>query len=140
MLHKLKGIAMVPVFAIALTSGANALEISPQYLDGVWTLDSADNCGLKEFEHVTFRADGTVQGKRFDVVDSIGFWRNTGDQLVVHLLTSPAHFDERLKHYQGFFDYFPVRVLAFDIQPESFEAVGTIGDQMKKVTLFRCKN
>lgn len=91
MLHKLKGIAMVPVFVIALTSGANALEISPQYLDGVWTLDSADNCGLKEFEHIAFRADGTVQGKRFEVVDSIGFWRNTNDLIKQHGDEAPIH-------------------------------------------------
>ena len=140
MLRKLMCIAMGPVAAIALISGANALEISPQYLDGVWTLDSAKNCSLPEFEHITFRADGTVQGKRFGVVDSIGFWRNAGDLMQLHLLTSPAHFDDSLKHFQGYFDYFPVRVLASDLQPNSFEAVGTMGEQIKKVTLFRCKS
>ena len=108
MLRKLMCIAMGPMVAIVLISGANALGISPQYLDGVWTLDSAKNCNLQEFEHITFRADGTVQGKRFGAVDSIGFWRTEGELMLLHLLTSPAHFDESLKHFQGFFDYFPV--------------------------------
>jgi len=139
MLRNILAIVSMQVAAIAFASIANAVEMSPKYLDGVWTLESKENCGLKEFEHITFRADGVLEGSRFGVVDSVGFWRQSGDLLRAHLVASPARFDEALKGFQGYFDYFPVMMMVFDLTPDSFEAVGTIGDQMRKVTLFRCK-
>ena len=139
MLRKILAIAWFQVAIIASASVANAVELTPAYLDGVWTLESKENCGQKEFEHITFRANGTIEGSRFGVVDSVGFWRQSGELLRAHLVTSPAHFDETLKGFQGYFDYFPVMMLAFDLTQDSFEAVGTIGDQMRKVALFRCE-
>jgi hypothetical protein len=127
------------VAAIAFASIAGAIEMSPKYLDGVWTFESKDNCGLSEFEHFTFRADGVFEGSRFGVVDSVGFWRQSGELLRAHLVTSPVHFDKNLKELQGYYDYFPVKMLTFNLTPDSFEAVGSIGDQMRRVTLFRCK-
>ncbi len=139
MLREILAIVSIQVAAIAFASIAGAVEMSPKYLDSVWPLESMENCGLKEFEHITFRADGVIEGSRFGVVDSVGFWRQSGGLLRAHLVTSPAHFDENLKEFQGYFDYFPVMMMAFDLTPDSFEAVGTIGIQMRKVTLFRCK-
>ncbi len=140
MMRRLIRYLALSVTVSVLTAGAAVAEITPKYLGGVWTLDTAKNCGLKEFEHITFRADGTMQGKRFGTVDSIGFWRHDGDFIQLHLLTSPAHFDERLKDFDGVFGYFPVKVMTFGHRPDRFGAVGTIGDEMKKVSLFRCKN
>ena len=139
MLRKILAIVSMQVAAIAFASIANAVEMSPKYLDGVWTLESRENCGLKEFEHITFRANGTLEGSRWGVVDTVGFWRQSGDLLRAHLVTSPAHFDKNLKEFQGYFDYFPVMMMVSDLTPDSFEAVGTIGDQMQKVTLFWCQ-
>jgi hypothetical protein len=138
MLRKILAIVSMQVAAIAFASIAGAVEMSPKYLDGVWTLESQENCGLKEFEHITFRANGTMEGSRFGIVDTMGFWRQSGNLLRAHLVTSPAHFSESLKGFQGYFDYFPVMMMAFNLTPDSFEAVGTIGAQMQKVTLFRC--
>ena len=137
MLRKILAIVSMQVAAIAFASIASAVEMSPKYLDGVWTLESKENCGLKEFEHITFRADGVLEGSRFGVVDSVGFWRQSGDLLRAHLVTSPAHFDENLKGFQGYFDYFPVMMMVFDLSPTWFGAVGTIADKMRKVTLSR---
>jgi hypothetical protein len=139
MLRKILIIVSIQMAVIAFASVSNAAEMSPKYLDGVWTLESKENCGLKEFEHLTFRANGTLEGSRFGVVDSVGFWRQSGDLVRAHLVTSPAHFDERLEAFQGYFDYFPVTMLTFDLEADSFQAVGTIGAQIQKVTLFRCK-
>ena len=139
MLRRILAIVSIQVAAIAIASIASSAEMSPKYLDGVWTIDSNENCGLEEFEHITFRANGTLEGSRFGVVDSVGFWRQSGEILRAHLVTSPAHFDENLKEFQGYFDYFPVAMLTFDIEADSFVAVGAIGTQIRKVTLFRCK-
>ncbi len=139
MLGKILAIVSIQVAALAFAPIAGAAEMSPKYLYGVWTLESKDNCGLSEFEHFTFRADGVFEGSRFGVVDSVGFWRQSGELLRAHLVTSPAHFDKNLKELQGYYDYFPVKMLTFNLTPDSFEAVGSIGDQMRRVTLFRCK-
>ncbi len=139
MLRKILAIVSIQVAALAFASIAGAAEMSPKYLNGVWTLETKDNCGLSEFEHFTFRADGVFEGSRFGVVDSVGFWRQSGELLRAHLVTSPAHFDKNLKELQGYYDYFPVKMLTFNLTPDSFEAVGSIGDQMRRVTLFRCK-
>lgn len=139
MLRKFKYLSIASLAAVAFAVTGASAEITPKYLDGTWTLDAAKNCGLKEFEHLTFRSDGTMQGKRFGIVDSIGFWRHDGDFIQLHLLTSPAHFDKRLKDFEGVFGYFPVKVMTFGHQPDQFGAVGNIGDEMEKVSLFRCK-
>ena len=139
MLRKILAIAWIQMAIIASASVANAVELTPAYLDGVWTLESKENCGLKEFEHITFRTNGTMEGSRFGVVDSVGFWRQSGALLRAHLVTSPARFDRTLKEFQGYYGYFPVTMLAFDLTQDSFEAVGAIGDQMRKVALFRCE-
>ena len=139
MMRRVLAIVSMQMAAIAFASVVNALEISPEYLDGVWTLESKDNCGLQEFEYITFRANSTLEGSRFGAVGSVGFWRQSGDLLQAHLVTSPAHFDDALRDFQGYFDYFPVKMLTFDLMVDSFEAVGMIGDQMRKVSLFRCK-
>ncbi len=129
----------VPILmSVFMASGAVA-QVTAKYLDGVWAIASEKNCGLKESEHLTFRANGTFGSSRFGVPDSTGFWRSSEDVLILHLVTSPEHFDKRLKNFKGYFDYFMVKVLVFNQQPNSFEAFGLIGTQIKKETLFRCE-
>ncbi len=139
MLRRMMRCLVVCVTASVLSAGGAVAEITPKYLDGVWTMASKKNCGLKEFEHMVFRANGTFESRRFGVTDSTGFWRNSDDVLVLHLVTSPEHFDKRLKDYKGYFDYFLVKVLVFNQKPDTFEAFGLIGDQIKRETLVRCK-
>lgn len=139
MLKRMMRYLLVCVTASVVTAGGAVAEITPKYLSGVWTIANQKNCGLKEFEHMVFRANGTFESRRFGVTDSTGFWRNSGDILVLHLVTSPEHFDRTLKEFQGHFDYFRVKVLAFNQKANKFEAFGLIGDQVKKETLFRCK-
>ena len=130
---------LVPILASVFMASGAVAQVTAKYLDGVWAIASEKNCGLKEFEHLMFRANGTFESNRFGVPDSTGFWRNSDDVLVLHLVTSPEHFDEQLKDFQGYFDYFLVKVLVFNQQPDTFEAFGLIGNQIKKEALFRCK-
>ena len=130
---------LVPVVAsIFLANGAVA-QVSAKYLDGIWAISSAKNCGLKDTEHLMFRANGTFESFRFGVTDSTGFWRNSDDVLVLHMVTSPEFFDKQLKEFKGYFDYFFVKVLVFNQESDKFETFGLIGNQIKKETLFRCK-
>ena len=126
------------VAVVVFASGAKAVEPSPQYLHGSWTMDDAKNCGLPEFEHITFRDDGTMEAARHGNVTLLGFWLNTEDIVRVHFIASPARLDEKLNEFLGYYDYFLATMLVFDLEPDSFRAVGTIGDQIRKVTMFRC--
>jgi len=138
-LRRMMRCLLVPIAAsVFLASGAVA-EITPKYLDGVWAIASEKNCGLKEFEQLVFHANGTFESHRFDATGSVGFWRNSGDVLTLHLVTSPERFDKQLKDFKGYFDYFNVKVLIFNQEPNKFEAFGLIGNQIKKEVLFRCK-
>jgi len=139
MLRKMIRGLLVCLTASVLMAGGAAAEITSKYLDGVWTITNKKNCGLKEFEHLVFRANGTFESRRFGVTDSTGFWRNLDDVLTLHLVTSPEHFDKQLKQFKGYFDYFLVKVLVFNQKPDKFEAFGLIGNQIKKEALFRCK-
>ncbi len=139
MLRTMMRCLVVCVTASVLSAGGAVAEITPKYLDGVWTIMSKKNCGLKEFEHMVFRANGTFESRRFGVTDSTGFWRNSDDVLVLHLVTSPEYFDKETKDFKGYFDYFLVNVLVFNQEPDKFEVFGLIGNQIKKEALFRCK-
>ena len=136
-----RNIFMVPfMFAAALliATSAGAAELSAAYLKGTWTIDDAKNCGLKEFEHLTFRENGTMDAVRFGAVNIVGFWRQNGDLIDVHVVTSPAYLDKALGHFQGRYDYFQATMLTFDLEVNSFHAVGRIGEHMQKAVLHRC--
>ena len=139
MLRRIMRCLLVPIAASVFLASVAVAEITPKYLNGVWTIVSEKNCGLKEFEHVEFRTNGTFESRRFGATDSTGFWRNSGDVLDLHLVTSPERFDEQLKDFKGYFDYFLVKVLVFNQNPDKFEVFGLIGNQIKKQALFRCK-
>ena len=139
MLGKFKCLLVAQLAAFAFTVTTASAQVTPKYLDGVWTIASKKNCGLNKIEHMVFRANGTFESRRFGVTESTGFWRYSDDVLVLHLVTSPEHFDKRLKEFKGYFDYFLVKVLVFNQEPDNFEAFGLIGDQIHRETLVRCK-
>lgn len=73
MLQRMMRYLLVCVTASVFTAGGAMAEITPKYLAGVWTIVNQKNCGLKEFEHMVFRANGTFESRRFGVTDSTGF-------------------------------------------------------------------
>ena len=79
-----------------------------------------------------------MEAARHGNVTLLGFWLNTADIVRVHFVASPARLDEKLNEFQGYYDYFLATMLVFDLEPDSFRAVGTIGNQIRKVTMFRC--
>ncbi len=139
MLRRIMRCLLVPIAASVFLANGAVAQVTAKYLDGVWAIASAKNCGLKDTEHLMFRANGTFESFRFGVTDSTGFWRNSDDVLVLHMVTSPEFFDKQLKEFKGYFDYFFVKVLVFNQEPDKFETFGLIGNQIKKETLFRCE-
>jgi len=116
-----------------------AADLSSDYLAGNWTLESSENCGKPEFESISFKNDGTVSASRFGSTTLTGFWELNGEFLTAHVVTSPAHLDQRLLHMKGHFDYFLVNMVIVDAQPDELKIVGRIGEIMSRMDLARCK-
>jgi len=129
----------IQMLIAAVAFGAEAIDLTPKYLDGTWTLRQVENCGLKEFEHIAFHRDGTIETSRHGLVDALGFWRLEDGLVRIHLLASPAHYSDAFKDLTDRFDSFLITVMPLAVDKDAFEAVGAIGEQMQREKLFRCE-
>ena len=139
MLRRMIRCLLVTIAASVFLASGAAAKVTPKYMNGIWAIASAKNCGKKEFEKLMFQANGTFESRQFDSTGSVGFWRISDNVLTLHLVTSPEFYDKQLKNLKGYFDYFNLKVLIFNQEPDKFEAFGLIGNQITKEMLFRCK-
>ena len=79
-------------------------------------------------------------GSRFiHLLSSAGSILGRNDEVVdLSLISSPTFFDEQLKGMTGQYFYFPVRVVPFNQQANSFEAVGLLGKEVLRAHFERC--
>ena len=71
-----------------------------------------------------------------------GFWGLKEGILDLHMVTSPAFFDDLHKDlagFEGIYNYFQGRMIIFNTQSKSFEAFGVIGDEIKRTSAVRCE-
>ena len=128
------------VLSVFLVSGANAADLSEDYLIGRWVLDE-QNCSSPDAEYIEFNKNGTFEGTRTGKAEIVGFWRLKEGILDLHMVTSPAFFDDlhkELAGFEGIYSYFQGRMVIFNTQNKSFEAFGVIGDEMKRTSAVRC--
>ena len=58
------------------------------------------------------------------------------------MVSSPALFNDiykKLAGFEGVYDYFQGKMVLFNTKNTGFEAVGVIGDEMKRATDVKCK-
>jgi hypothetical protein len=133
------------VGVLCLGAEAKAAELSSDYLLGTWLIDSTD-CADNSAEFVIFRDTGAVESVREGKLEAAGFWEIVDDTVVVHVVASPAFFHgdregfEGLKAFEGQYDAFRIRVVPFNVEPDSFGAIGLLGEQVSKGSFTRCKN
>ncbi len=130
------------VAVVCLTVSAGAAEHSSDFFHGNWAINTDGKCGLSDAEHMYFKANGTFENRRGEAAEGVGFWRLEADQLTFEILTSPGFFydlHKELKPLKGLYGHYTIRALTFNKKADYFEAVATLGDQMKKVTAVRCK-
>ena len=128
--------------AICYAKDAKSVELSLDYLKGSWALDSKKQCNAADKEYFIFRANGTFENGRSGKAEAAGFWQIDNYIVQLHMVTSPGFFSdthEQMKGYQGRFIYVPARLVTTDVQVDSFDGVGVMGEQIKKATFFRCK-
>src|ERR671918_452425 len=94
MLERTVAFLGVPICAVALTWAAWADEVPPNYLPGTWAIGGADACKAPATERITFNADGTFEAVRGGQPTATGFWHLVEDVLDLHMVSSPAFFDD----------------------------------------------
>ena len=128
------------VLSVFLVPWANAADLSAEYLHGRWVIDD-QNCSSPDSEYMEFNKNGTFEGTRTGNAEIVGFWGLKEGILELHMVTSPAFFDDLHKELAGFggiYSYFQGRMVIFNTQNKSFEAFGVIGDEIKRAAAVRC--
>lgn len=119
---------------------ANAADLSADYLHGRWVVNEK-NCSSPDSEYMEFNKNGTFEGTRTGNAEIVGFWVLKGGILDLHMVTSPAFFEDihkELAAFGGLYSYFQGRMVVFNTQNKSFEAFGVIGDEIKRTSAVRC--
>ena len=141
MMRALTCVTIVAVLAVFLVPWAGAGELSQDYLAGRWVIDS-QSCNSMESEYIEFRKDGTYVSGRGGKSEIVGFWNLEDDILKLHMLTSPAFFDDihgALADFENKYQYLPARMVIFNAKKDSLEAIGLLGDVIKRAKAVRCK-
>jgi hypothetical protein len=128
------------VLSVFLVPWANAADLSADYLYGRWVIDD-QNCSSPDSEYLEFNKNGTFGGTRTGSAETVGFWGLKDGILDLHMVTSPAFFDDLQKDlaaFEGIYSYFHSRMVIFNTQKKSFEAFGVIGDEIKRTSAVRC--
>jgi hypothetical protein len=144
MLKRVVGFLAGPVLAVALGSAAWAQqapkpdEIPEGYLTGTWGVGDAEACGAETTEHITFDANGSFTATQGGQPTAVGFWRLTDPNLDLHMVSSPAFFDDQLQPFAGQYTYYYAKALLFDIEDQAFRMVAYMGGQLRGANLARC--
>jgi hypothetical protein len=136
-----KHVAFLMALGIFLTPWAIAEQLSPEYFYGRWAIDAQD-CSSPDTEYYEFQKKGTFEVTRTGQTEIIGFWEVKNDTMELHMLTSPAFYTDlhsAMAEFQGQFHYYPAKMLIFNIQKDSFEVFGLIGDQLDRASAVRCQ-
>jgi hypothetical protein len=128
------------VLCVFLVSGANAADLSVDYLSGRWVIN-AEDCSSPTSEIIEFNKNGTFEGARNGKTEIVGFWVLNEDNIELHMVTSPVSFvdlNEDLANYVGIYSYFQGQMLIFNAKEKSFEAYGVIGKEIKRASAVKC--
>jgi hypothetical protein len=141
MLKRFVAVLAAPALAVALMSSAWAQdppdEIPGDYLVGTWAVGDT-GCGAEATEHMTFDASGTFGTAQGGKPTAVGFWHQTDDRLDLHMVSSPAFFDDALGPYTGQYTYYYAQALLFDVEDGAFRMVASMAGQLRGADLTRC--
>ena len=142
MLKRFVALMAVPAFAVALVSAALAQEVHDEipdgYLEGTWAIGDAEACDGETTEHLTFDANGTFTAVQGGEPTAAGFWQLVDDKLDLHMVSSPAFFDDQLEPFTGQYTYYYAQALVFDYEDQMFRMVAYMAGQLRGANLARC--
>lgn len=145
MRKRISGVLATLACAVGLASAAWSVEPTPDYLAGTWGVGGADACGAATTEHITFVPNGTFTTVSGGKSTAAGFWHLVLDNLDLHMVTSPAFFDDpasaaddALSAFAGQYAYFYAKALLFDVEQDSFRTVAAMGNMLRGANYHRC--
>lgn len=131
--------------ALAMCWAAWADELPKDYLAGTWGVGGKEACGGAGTEHITFDPAGTFEVVQDGRATAVGFWHLVDDVLDLHMVSSPAYFDDPAANYDdalsslaGQYQYFYAKALLFDVEPDGFRAVASMGNLLRGAAYGRC--
>jgi hypothetical protein len=129
----------VPTFIVALASAAFAQGPDEIPLEGTWAIGDAQACDDPTSERLTFDTSGTFTAEQGGEPTATGFWQLADDKLDLHMVSSPAFFDDQLQPFTGQYTYYYVQALVFDYEEQqSFRMVAYMAGQLQGANLARC--
>ena len=141
MIRTLKTASLVVLLGLLMALWAQAADLNAQYLIGRWVLNAQD-CSASDAETIEFRKNGTFEYDRSGQVEIVGFWRIDKGLVELNMVTSPAYFsdiDSRLEAFNDMYNYFQTRMVLFNIEKDRHEAVGVLGNQIKRTHAVKCR-
>jgi len=140
---KLLVFSFLLMIGICFSSGVNAAEMAPEYLQGNWAIGTTEQkCGAADSEYFIFDKNGTFEAGRSGKAEAVGFWQIADDRVHLDFISSGAFFQDirgELKDFANQFDYLKVELIPFNVKENRFEAVGLLGEQSNKGIAVRCK-
>jgi hypothetical protein len=122
---------------VAFDGRAAEAVLTPERIVGTWVLRGG-SCTDDNAEFVTFRDNGAVESSDKGVLQAAGFWRLADDLVKLNVVAPPSFFDEKLKATEGQFGLFEISLAPFNIQDTAFDAVGILGQEVRRTRFTRC--
>ena len=141
MIRALKNATLVAVLCLFFAPWAHTADLNAEYLTGRWAIDAQD-CSAVDVETIEFRKNGTFESARSGEAEIVGFWDISEGILELHMVTSPAYFDDiepTLGAFKGLYHYFQARMAVYNIETDRFEALGVMGNQIKQARAVKCQ-
>ena len=141
MLRGFRILTLFVVLGVFLVPWAHAEDLSADYLYGRWVVGAQD-CGSSSAEIYEFRKNNTFECTRAGRTEVVGFWDMKDGVLELHMVTSGGFYDDihkDLADFEGIYGYFQAKMVIFNTKKQSFEAVGVLGDEVRRASAKRCK-
>ena len=82
MLRKIATMVAGVTAALSIGFAAQAADLSMSYLEGNWSFDGPDKCGVADADHLKINGNGTFETSLAGEVQALGFWQIEGDNCI----------------------------------------------------------
>ena len=94
--------------------------------------------GAATTENITFHSDGTFEANLGGQATAVGFWHLIENILDLHMVSSPAFFDDRLSAFAGQYNYYYAKAMLFNVNDSDFRMVASMNNALRGANLGRC--
>ena len=119
-------------------SFAADVTLTPEYLSGKWSMGGKEGCESGAAGYVIFHGNGTMEAGREATPMSVGFWSAKDDEIMMHMLVSPAKSDESNVFYRGKYSYSYLGANVLETRQGAFDIMMGTSIDMVRETMTKC--